>query len=236
MQNTQIIFVGHHKEKLLESIKALHEFPCKKIILIVGEPISSGENKARRISKEIKNELETIWEVQERKINKKNVLTATFQLLDLIIKENKEGFNVLINASGSLRTFAIAAYIACSCTRSRLITSIPRYDEQDNEVGIEEIIELPLVPVNFPTEEQKKILFGIQDQNKSLKDLIIELNSTISIKKGEFQKERSRISHHLANLEEILLIKRTKVGKNVMINLTFLGKVMVKLFTSVEKI
>ncbi len=232
MPYTQIVFVGHHKEKILESIKALHKYPSQKIILMVGKQVSSGENKAKRIANEIKKALKPIWEVHEKKVDKKNILNATNQLLDLILKERRAGSDVLINATGSLRTFAIAAYIAGCFTNSRVITSIPRYDESDIEVGIEEILELPLIPINFPTEEQKKILLGIQEEAESLKNLIIQLSSHGKQGKKELQKERSRISHHLTNMEELMLIKRNKQGKNVWVTLTFLGKLMVKIFNS----
>jgi len=235
MQITHIVFVGHHKEKLLESIRALQEYPSKKIILVVGEPVTTGERKAREIAKEMRLELEPVWEVVERSIDKINILNAVNQLLDLILEEQKAGYDVIINVSGSLRTFAIAAYIVGCCTKSRIITSIPRYDEWDNEVGIEDLIELPLIPVRFPTEEQKKILLGIQKEPNSLKSLAIQLDSTVTQESSTLQKERSRISHHLSNLEGFSLIKRKKEGQNVRISLTVLGKIMVKLST-LEKI
>jgi CRISPR-associated protein Csa3 len=37
----QIVFVGHHKERLLESIRALREYPVSKIILAVGQQDTS---------------------------------------------------------------------------------------------------------------------------------------------------------------------------------------------------
>ena len=168
----------------------------------------------------------------EKSIDKINILNAVNQLLDLILEEQKAGYNVIINVSGSLRTFAIAAYIVGCCTKSRIITSIPRYDEWDNEVGIEDIIEIPLIPVNYPTEEQKKILIGIQSETSSLKDLIIQLDSTATQEKADLQKERSRISHHLANMEGNSLIKREKEWQSVRISLTYLGEIMAKIFAS----
>ena len=231
MPYTHIIFVGHHQEKLLESIRALHRYPAQKIILVVGESVTSGEDKARRIAKAISNELKPIWDVVEERVDKKNVLNATNQLLDLILQEKQAGSDVLVNASGSLRTFAIAAYVVCCCTRSPMITSIPRYDELDNEVGIEEIIELPLIPINFPTEEQKKILQGITIKATSFKNLIRRLDSAGAQDQSVFQKERSRISHHLSNMEEMMLIKKQKKGKEVQISLTFLGQIMTKIIT-----
>ena len=63
--------------------------------------------------------------------------------------------------SGSLRTFSFAAYIAGCITRSKMITAIPKYDRMDNEVGIEELIDLPALPLNMPRDEQLRILAAL---------------------------------------------------------------------------
>jgi len=50
---TQLVFVGHHKERLLESIRALRELPVTKIILFVGEEELPGERRARETAEEM---------------------------------------------------------------------------------------------------------------------------------------------------------------------------------------
>ncbi|MDK2877121.1 MAG: CRISPR-associated protein Csa3, partial [Archaeoglobaceae archaeon] len=42
---TQFVFVGHKKERILESIRALREQPVSKIVLFVGEEDLPGEEK-----------------------------------------------------------------------------------------------------------------------------------------------------------------------------------------------
>ncbi|RLI78115.1 transcriptional regulator, partial [Archaeoglobales archaeon] len=61
---TQIVFVGHHKKRLLESIRALREYPVRKVVLAVGEQESSGEKKARKIAEELAEELKTVWDIE----------------------------------------------------------------------------------------------------------------------------------------------------------------------------
>lgn len=65
---TQLVFVGHHGERVLESIRALRELPVSKIILFVGEEELPGEKKARETAEWLKRELEVIWDVEIERI------------------------------------------------------------------------------------------------------------------------------------------------------------------------
>lgn len=220
---TQFVFVGHHKERLLESIRALRTLPVEKITLFVGSRDLPGEDKVRKVAEDLKKELEVIWEVKIAEIDKKNVIRAVTQLISAINREKREGRKVVINASGSLRTLAIAGYIASCVTNSRIFTSIPKYNEEGEEIGIEEIVEVPILPVYFPSDEQMEIVEAIDGSVNSLDDLVLRLNPNVKKGSNEFQKERSRISHHLSKLERLGLIKKTKFGRNVKIELTPLG-------------
>lgn len=221
---TQFVFVGHHKERLLESIRALRTLPVEKIVLFVGDRDLPGEDKVRKVAEDLKKELKVIWDVEIAEIDKKNVIRAVTQLISAINCEKREGKDVVINASGSLRTLAIAGYIAACVTRSRIFTSIPKYDEKGEEIGIEEIIEIPTLPIDFPSEELMEIVEAINGGVDSLDELVFRLNPNIKKGSEEFQKERSRISHHLSKLERLGLIKKAKLGRNVKIRLTPLGR------------
>ncbi len=226
MPATQIVFVGHHKERLIESIRALREYPVTKIILAVGQQDSSGEKKARKVAEELKNELKTVFDVEIVEIDKKNVMNAALQLVELINAEKDNGNETILNVSGSLRTFAIAAYIAGCVTGSRVISSIPLYDEKNEEIGIEEVVEIPILPVDFLGKEHMEILLAIGDGVESLDEIVFKLNPGIEKGSKEFTKERSRISHHLAKLENVGLITKEKFGRNVKITPTSLGRIL----------
>lgn len=224
---TQIVFVGHHKDRLIESIRALRELPTTKVILTVGEEELPGESKVRRIAEEIRREIEAVWDVETRKINKRNVIKAALQLIEIIRGEKQHGREVVINASGSLRTLAIAGYIAACVTDSRIFTSIPKYNEREEEIGIEEVIEIPTLPVDFPAKEQLAILQAIDGGVNALDELIKRLNPQMEGKGEDFFRERSRVSHHLSKLEKIGAVRKVKVGRNVRIELTPLGEFLV---------
>lgn len=126
--------------------------PISKIVLFVGEDELPGEKRAREVAEELKDDLSTVWDVGISRVDKRNVIRAAIQLIEEIKREKGERKEVLINASGSLCTLAIAGYIAACVTNSRIFTSIPKYNEKEEEVGIEEIIEIPTLPIDFPAE------------------------------------------------------------------------------------
>ncbi|MDD4300455.1 MAG: DUF6293 family protein [Methanomicrobium sp.] len=226
MKITHIIFVGHHKERLTESLKMSGDYPVGKIILIVGEQSSSGEEKSRIVAEEIKKEFSVLIDTEIVYVDKKDVKKGALQLISLIKSEKKSGSRIVINISGSLRTFAVSAYIAGSITRSRLITSIPKYDKNDNETGVEEIIEVPVLPVCFLHGEQKQIVLSIDKGVGSLDELIMRMKPSMRKYSDEFYKERSRLSHHLKVLEKNGFVVKNKIGRKISINLSELGIIM----------
>jgi len=133
---------------------------------------------------------------------------------------------VILNMSGSLRTFSIAAYIAGCIMRSKMITAIPKYDHDDNEIGIEDIIPLPPLPLDVIRTGQRRILAAIGEGVQSIDDLVLSLTPDIKKDSDAFPTERSRLSHHLKNFEKMGLIEKEKKGKNVGVKLTKLGELL----------
>ena len=253
MATTALVFIGHTKERIIESIRSLRSYSVDKIILVVGEQESTGELKARGIAEELTLDLATFFDVETMQIDKKDIMRAAQQISGRIRREQTAGQDVLLNMSGSLRTFSIAAYIAGCITRSKMITAIPKYDEDDNEVGIEDMIDLPALPLNTLKEEQLRILAALGGNRSelpatssrkkkaagaseaksrsggiaSLDELVLLLNPKIKKGTDAFATERSRLSHHLKNFEIIGLITKTKSGKNIEVRLTGLGEMFV---------
>jgi len=253
MTTTALVFIGHTKERIIESIRSVRSFSIDKIILVVGEQESTGEEKARGIAEELTQDLKTFFDVETVRIDKKDVMRAAQQIMGMIRSEQASGRDVLLNMSGSLRTFSIAAYIAGCITGSKMITAIPEYDENDNEIGIEDIIELPSLPLNTLKDEQLRILAALGGERNeppskpsrrkkaagasettsrsggvaSLDELVLLLDPDIKKGTDAFASERSRLSHHLKNFESMGLVTKTKSGKNVEVRLTGLGEMFV---------
>ena len=253
MATTALVFIGHTKERIIESIRSVRSFSIDKIILVVGEQQTTGEQKARGIAEELTKDLATFFDVETIRIDKKDVMRAAQQITGIIRKEQVSGRDVLLNMSASLRTFSIAGYISGCITRSKMISAIPKYDNDDNEIGIEDIIDLPALPINTLKEEQIRILtalWGERNEPKvtpsrkkkadrvsettsryggvaSLDELVLLLDPNIKKSSDAFATERSRLSHHLKNFESMGLVTKVKSGKNVEVRLTGLGEMFV---------
>jgi CRISPR-associated protein Csa3 len=226
MFTTHLVFVGHHKERLLDSIRMPDTYPVVKVILIVGEQQSSGEERSRNVAAEIANEIAGKVEVELALIDKIDVFRGASQIVSLIHAERDAGRSCLINMSGSLRTFAVSAYIAGCVTSSTILTSIPKYDDEGCEVGVEEMVPLQLLPLAPPGKEQMELLVALGHGAPSLDELIFRLHPLIEKDTRPFYKERSRISHHLKKLDENGYIHKTKSGKNIQIEPSQLGMLM----------
>ena len=226
MNTSHIVFVGHHKERLMDSIKMLSNYPVGRIILVVGEQLSSGERRSRALAEEMMDELGQIFEVEIVAIDKKDITRSSVQIVNLIRSEMDCGNDIIVNISGSLRTFAVSGYIAGSITGCKVITSIPQYDESGEETGVEEIVEIPTLPVCFLRDEQMKIVAAVEGGVNSLDELIIRLNPSIIKYSDDFYKERSRVSHHLKVLEDNGFIVKKRNGRQINVTLSELGNIM----------
>jgi len=221
-----IVFVGHYKDRLIESIRHLREYPIERVILVVGKQKSTGEKKSQDVAEELQQDLAQLFDVSIKQVDKKDVMVAACELTTLIRKEQAEGNNVILNLSGSLRTFSIAGYISGCMTQSRAITVIPKYNDDDEEIGIESIIDLPILPVTPLRKEHIDIISAIADGVSSLDELVFRMNPQLKKTSEEFPKERSRLSHHIKNFESMGLIVKEKSGKNVGIKVTALGEMI----------
>lgn len=225
MTYTHVVFVGHHKDRLMDSISRYRKYPIHRVTLVLGNDDSSGERISRKVADKVKHELSALFEVSIIRVDKRDIMNAASQIVDLIQKEREKGYECILNISGSLRTFAIAAYIAGCLTQSPMITAIPRYDDDDLEVGAEEIIELPPIPVLFPKKDQAQLLEAIAGSSGYLEDLISELTPGVREAPEEYAKERSRLSHHLKKIEDMGFVTKERVGKQVMFSLSPLGRI-----------
>lgn len=210
----------------MDSISMLSDYPMGRIILVVGEQQSSGEGKSRALAEEMMHDLEKTFEVEIAYVDKKDITRGSVQIVELIRYEKERGNNVVVNISGSLRTFAVAGYIAGSITGCDIIASIPEYSESGEEIGVEEIIEIPTLPVCFLRDEQMKIVIAIEKGVNSLDELIMRLKPSIIKYSDEFYKERSRVSHHLKVLEDSGFVVKKRNGRQISVKLSELGNMM----------
>ncbi|MHA1341966.1 MAG: HFX_2341 family transcriptional regulator domain-containing protein [Promethearchaeota archaeon] len=153
---TQIILVGHSLMRLIEGIKKI---PSTKLILVLGEdPNLEGEAKVLEVADELENIFSRLMEIKRIYVNKEDIYSATFEILNAEMEEIKIGHDVIMNVSGSLRQMAIACYIAALLTKVPIYSVIPKYDNEYRETGIEKIYYIPFFPIKELSKEKLSIL------------------------------------------------------------------------------
>jgi len=220
---THIIPVGHTKETLIGSLR---RYPITKVILVLGDkPELESEKKARDIAKKLRRDLGTI-PCEEIYVNLDDVLNIALILVNKIKTEIKKGYKVMINLSGSLRSVNIAGYIAAVMTSTPAYVGIPEYDKE-NIVGVKNVIEVPLIPVEELFSEKMEIINFLNSVDSAyLEDVIKEINPDIDEK--NLDKERSRLSYHIKDLKKAGLVISKKEGRKVKLSLSEMGKLYIQ--------
>lgn len=176
MATSHIIFVGLDKEWLIASIKQQKILPDEHILLVLGEQDLPGEETVQMVAEEIKSELGHLFKIKIFHVDKIDVIRAAGQITDLINQEKAYGNNIVLNASGSLRTFAIAAYIAGCLTQVRIFTAISDYVSSEVKDTALKLVELPTLPIELPKEHPLRILNLINTGTTTITGIIQQLN------------------------------------------------------------
>ena len=197
-------------------------------MLVTGQQETSGEPIAGQVAEELRADLSTpFYSVTIERIDKMSVAEAVTQLLKLLLPEKAAGNDILLDISGSLRIFSVVAYIVACLTQSKLVSVIPKYDAEGNELPeeVDAYLEIPILPQPMISAEQTKILATIGPGMESVETLVRTLYPESKANSKQYNTERSRTSYYLETLEKAGFISRTKEGKTVRIALTDLGKI-----------
>ncbi|MFQ5976383.1 MAG: DUF6293 family protein, partial [Candidatus Hydrothermarchaeales archaeon] len=200
---SHIVPVGHTKIKLLESLK---QFPLQKVVLLLGKDRNlEGEDTARQTAMDLRMDIKVIAEVEEEMIDKEDVLQCALDITKIIVKERNDGFEVKLNATGSMKTVGIGCYIAALVTGVEIYSGLSAYDENGENIGIKKILPIPPFPIKDISKGQFKILKGLYENGgsvNSVDELISIVNAAASPEKSGYQKERARFSYHLKELKK----------------------------------
>lgn len=220
-----IMPVGLKKERLLESIRQ-SGYPIQKVYLVLGKDKKlSGESETYNIANEIEKTLNVLVEVEKIFVNKLDVYAAALEMLKVVKKEHDEGNEVLINATDSPRTLCIACYISAQLSSNRLYIAMPLY-ENGNEVGIADVVEIPIPPLKRISNDKLTVVKTVQEQGGEVESInkLIDLFEGKTDNQKMYMAQRARMSYHLKGLEQDGLVEMHREGKNVKIKLTELGK------------
>lgn len=176
MATSHIIFVGLDKGWLIASIKQQKILPDEHILLVLGEQELPREEIAQQVAEEIKSELGHLFKIDIFHVDKVDVIRAAGQITDLINQEKAYGNNIVLNASGSLRTFTISAYIAGCLTQVRIFTAISDYVSSDANDTALKLVELPTLPIDLPKEHPLRILNLINNGTTTITGIIQKLD------------------------------------------------------------
>jgi DNA-binding transcriptional ArsR family regulator len=217
-----IIPVGHTKRTLIEGMR---QFPFHKIILVLGRENTAGEEKAKKVAREIQKEFKEIAEIEYLYVDVDDVHSTALDMARLIKSEQKKGHHVKVNASGSLRTVGISSYLGCAVTGADLYVALPSY--KDGEIkGVRRILEIPQFPLKAIGKEEISILSSLlkNGPTNSADELIMRLNEKTK-NSPDYQKERARMSYHIKKLQGEGFIDTQRKGKNLKITLSKIGEI-----------
>lgn len=230
-----IVPVGFTKEKLIDSLK---NYPFQRVYLLRGSnPNLEGENTARETARKMKDSLKSVVEVKEAEVDKEDVFESAKTIVEIIMAEQSEGNKVMLNVTGSMRTVGIACYLAASMTGAEVYAGVSDYDEKRGYTGIKNIIKVPPFPIRRISEGKQAILEALNECNgevDSLEDIITTINSELIPGVEGYERERSRTSYLVKELEKDSLVESEKSGKMLKVRLSKLGEIYAIAKTSGE--
>ncbi|MFP3908801.1 MAG: DUF6293 family protein [Halobacteriota archaeon] len=220
-----IMPVGLKKDRLLESIRQ-SGYPIQKVYLVMGKDKDlSGEQEIYKVAADIEQTLSVLVEVEKIYVDKLNVYSAALDILGVVKKEFDGGNKILINATDSPRTLCIACYVSAQLSSSTLYIAMPKY-ENGNEVGISDVINIPIPPLKKISDDKLTVVKTVREQDGEVESInrLIDLFEGKTDNQKKYMAQRARMSYHLKGLEEDGLVEMQREGKNVKIKLTELGK------------
>jgi CRISPR locus-related DNA-binding protein len=228
---THIVPVGHTKEKLVDSVirNSIKQFPVHRVILLIGKDLNvSGEEAVYETAKETAKELKGFAEIEQKEVEKLDVIKGAMDVLEIIKEERANGYDVKINISGSLHTIGIACYIAALISNTQIYSALPEYKNK-KVTGIKEILTIPFFPIKEINDEQIQILKVLEGRGvDSVDELISRLKPEFKKETKEYTNERARLSHHLKALGNYGFINSERSGKNIGLCLSKIGEIYAK--------
>ncbi len=239
MPYLHVVFIGHHRERLMKSIEHWSsQYPPRRFILVTGRQELSGTLRAMEIAEKMRDDLVSrIISVNIVPLEMLDTVKAILSLIELLGPEMKQGYEIILNTSGSLRIFSVIAYILACLLNLRIVSANPRFDEEDHEIGIESFFEIPILlrPELSLTLQEREILHAIGSGQSSLKELITVIRPGVGRGAGrKMDIERTRIKPALDTLEREGLIERIQEQNRKRIILTTRGAIYAKAFSALQ--
>ena len=228
-KTTQIVLVGWDYERVLAGIRS---FPLDKLILL---PTPKEEREIRirgngRTSLDYAGRIErAVSQVMRVKVELYPIpaynLEETFKTVaSLIEKEQKEGSEVVVNASSGTKIMSAAAISAAFMHGVKTCYTIPETEIYEAQ-GVKETIVLPMLvglkPLQSLSKSAMQILVTLRNMGGRT-----ETMKALAAKLGWSRDEIGKLSYHLSRLEGYGLITTERVGRELAIELSETGLIL----------
>jgi hypothetical protein len=239
-----IVPIGLEKDR---NIYLLKKFPPFRVYFLEYKSNSKEEQKYASLMNEIKKELSSLVTLAEKKylsVSYENFEESFLTIFEIMVKEKKEGNEVIAHVISGPRLTSFAAWIAASITNSKAYYIRPAQYLPEGEKliskGFLKEIELFRFPVTIPSRTGLKVLEYLLDNQESmtgsLRYFVEELEM---IKLGSIKSRNSAIvkmSYCLRELKRDQYVNITRVSKKRQkIVLTDIGRLVAKAYKVLKK-
>lgn len=229
---THIAIVGHHKEKVIDSIR---RFPVGRVLLLVARGERDLIERAREIEREIRG-----VEVEIVEVERENFFESVEKIIELINREKDMNHEVKLNIADSSDNLGVACYIAALVTEAEIYSAVSRI-EDGRVTGVSDVYSIPLFPIKDVGGERIRILKILYESEiNSMDEMIRRLNP--DVKEEKILGERARISYrrikmpyrrikmlyHIKILKNEGFVEGGRAGKSVRLRITKLGEIYLK--------
>jgi hypothetical protein len=240
-----IIPIGLEKDR---NIYLLKKFPPFRVYFLEYKNNSKEEQKYAKLMGEIKKELSSLVTLAEKKymnVSYENFEESFLTIFEIMVKEKKEGNEVIAHVISGPRLTSFAAWIAASITNSKAYYIRPAQYLPEGEKliskGFLKEIELFRFPVTIPGRTGLKVLEYLLDNHQSMTGSLryfvekldmIKLGSPIKSKNSAIVK----MSYCLRELKRDQYVNISRVSKKRQkVVLTDIGRLVAKAYKVLKK-
>jgi len=234
-----IIPIGLEKDR---NIYLLKKFPPYRVYILDYRSNSRDEQKYANLIGNIKKELDSLITLSEKKylnVSYENFEESFLIIFEIMVKEKKEGNEVIAHVASGPRLTSFAAWIAASMTNSKAFYIRPAQYLPEGEKliskGFLKEIELFRFPVVIPSKNGSMILEYLLDHKGSMTGSLRYFIDKLNILKLSNLKSKNsaivKMSYCLRELKTDQYINIARVSKKRQkVVLTDLGKLVAKAF------
>ncbi len=238
-KTVHVVPMGLEVDRILEGFR---RYPTNYAVFIQGKARRlKVEQLARRNAREVKDQIKSTIKVDIMELNLYDFEEAFVEIKKLFDDLNENGYQIYVNISTGTRIVSSAALLACHMCGAIPYYVVPReYTLPKGKYvltkGVKDVVELPSLGINTPTDKEHVVLKALLDKGKSVnaqKELLDAVPKSFfdDRKEGEdpsqFKaRKRAKLNRVIKQLGEKGFVTMNKLGRNVEVALTDSGKML----------